>query len=101
MFSSILCNVCSMRNRKGTVHPKKKKFCHLLILKSFQPCMNVFVLNTPEDILENVGNRALYIFLTMEVNGVPKQSDYKLSSKYQFSRTNTFIQGWNDLRLSY
>ncbi len=43
--------------------------------------MNVFVLlNTKEDILNNVGNS---IFSpTMEVNGAPKQPDYKLSSKY-------------------
>ncbi len=49
--------------------------------------MNVFVLlNTKEDILKNVGNRAVLdhsIFSpTMEVNGAPKQPDYKLSSKY-------------------
>ncbi len=73
---------------KGTVHPKIKQFCHhLLSLKYFQTCMNVFVLpNTKEDILKNVGNRAVLgnsmFFPTMEVNGVPKQPDYKLSSKY-------------------
>ncbi len=39
--------------------------------------MNVFVLNTKEDILKNEGNRAV-----LEVNGVPKQPDYKLSSQY-------------------
>ncbi len=51
--------------------------------------MNVFVLlNTKEDILKNVGNRAvlgqhrLLFFPTMEVNGAPKQPGYKLSSKY-------------------
>ncbi len=40
---------------------QKCKFCHhLLILKYFQTCMNVFVLlNTKEDILKNVGNRAV------------------------------------------
>ncbi len=73
---------------KGTVHPKMKQFCHhLLSLKYFQTCMNVFVLpNTKEDILKNVGNRAVLgnsmFFPTMEVNGVPKQPDYKLSSEY-------------------
>ncbi len=48
--------------------------------------MNVFVLpNTKEDILKNVGNRAVlgyFCFPTMEVNGSPKQPGYKLSSKY-------------------
>ncbi len=50
--------------------------------------MNVFVLlNTKEDILKNVGNRAVlghsvFFFPTMEVNGAPKQPGYKLSSKY-------------------
>ncbi len=49
--------------------------------------MNVFVLlNTKEDILKNEGNRAVLdhsIFSpTMEVNGAPKQPDYKLSSEY-------------------
>ncbi len=43
--------------------------------------MNVFVLNTKEDILKNEGNRAVF-FSTIEVNGVPKQPDYKLSSEY-------------------
>ncbi len=47
--------------------------------------MNVFVLkNTKEDILKNMGNRAVLghsiFFPTMEVNGAPKQPDYKLSS---------------------
>ncbi len=49
--------------------------------------MNVFVLlNTKEDILKNVGNGAVLdhsiVFPTMEVNGAPKQPDYKLSSEY-------------------
>ncbi len=49
--------------------------------------MNVFVLlNTKEDILKNVGNRAVLghsIFsTTMEVNGAPKWPGYKLSSEY-------------------
>ncbi len=43
--------------------------------------MNVFVLNTKEDILNNVGNRSIFS-PTIEVNGAPKQPDYKLSSKY-------------------
>ncbi len=43
--------------------------------------MNVFVLNTKEDILKNVGNRAVF-FPNMEVTGGPKQTGYKLSSKY-------------------
>ncbi len=40
---------------------------------------------TKEDILKNVGNRAvlgLIVVYTMEVNGAPKQLGYKLSSKY-------------------
>ncbi len=40
--------------------------------------MNVFVL---EDIVKNEGNRAVFSS-TIEVNGVPKQPDYKLSSEY-------------------
>ncbi len=53
--------------------------------------MNVFVLlNTKEDILKNVGRRIVLgtidfhsiFFPTMEVNGAPKQPDYKLSSEY-------------------
>ncbi len=49
--------------------------------------MNVFVLlNTKEDILKNVGNRAVLdhsIFIpTIEANGATKQPGYKLSSKY-------------------
>ncbi len=52
--------------------------------------MNVFVLNTKEDILKNVRNRAVlrhhclpqYCFPTMEVNGSPKQPDHKLTLKY-------------------
>ncbi len=53
--------------------------------------MNDFVLlNTKEDILKNVGNSGfgapltsiVLFFSTMEVNGAPKQPDYKLSSKY-------------------
>ncbi len=54
--------------------------------------MNVFVLlNTKEDILKNVGNRAVlghhwlplyFFFPPLEVNGAPKQPDYKLFSKY-------------------
>ncbi len=53
--------------------------------------MNGFVLlNTEEDILKNVGNRAVLgtidfrsiFFPTMEVNDAPKQPGYKLSSTY-------------------
>ncbi len=49
--------------------------------------MNVFVLlNTNEDILNNVGNRAVLdhsiFFPTMEINDALKQPGYKLSSKY-------------------
>ncbi len=42
---------------KGTVHPKIKQFCHhLLSLKYFQTCMNVFVLpNTKERYSEEWG----------------------------------------------
>ncbi len=43
--------------------------------------MNVFVLNTKEDILKNEGNSSIF-FPTIEVNGAPKQPDYKLSSEY-------------------
>ncbi len=43
--------------------------------------MNVFVLNTKEDILKNEGNSSI-LSPTIEVNGVPKQPDYKLSSEY-------------------
>ncbi len=45
--------------------------------------MNVFVLNTKEDILNNEVNSSI-ISPTIEVNGAPKQPDYKLSSKYIF-----------------
>ncbi len=44
--------------------------------------MNVFVLNTKEDILKNEGNRAEHFSPTIKVNGAPKQPDYKLSSEY-------------------
>ncbi len=53
--------------------------------------MNVFVLlNTKEDILKNIGHRAVlghlwlpkYLFPTMEVNGARKQPVHKISSKY-------------------
>ncbi len=43
--------------------------------------MNVFVLNTKEDILKNEGNSSI-LSPTIEVNGAPKQPDYKLSSEY-------------------
>ncbi len=59
--------------------------------------MNVFVLlNTNEDILKNVGNRAVLghhchciFFSIMEVNGAHKQPGYKLSSKYLALRSVT------------
>ncbi len=60
-------------------------------LKYFQTCMNVFVLNTKEDILKNVWIWAVlgwhwpplyFYFPTMEVNVAPKQPGYKLSSEY-------------------
>ncbi len=53
--------------------------------------MNAFdLLNTKEDILKNEGNSSsgapltyiVFFSPTMEVNGAPKQPDYKLSSKY-------------------
>ncbi len=64
--------------------------------------MNIFVfLNTKKAILKNVGNTAVlgrhltsivFFFPTMEVNGAPKQPDYKLSSKYlPFVRQNKEI----------
>ncbi len=43
--------------------------------------MNVFVLNTKEDILKNEGNSSIFS-PTIEVNGAPKQPDYTLSSEY-------------------
>ncbi len=65
---------------------QKWKFCHpLLSLKYFQTCMNVFVLNTKEDILKNVWNRAVLdhsIFFYCGSQWCPKQPDYKLSSEY-------------------
>jgi len=44
---------------KGTVHFKIKKFCHhLLTLKLFQTCKNLFLLlKKMEDILKTVGNQ--------------------------------------------
>jgi len=52
--------------------------------------MNVFVLlNTKEDILKFVGNRAVLgtvdfhsLVFFLLVNGAPKQPDYKLSKEY-------------------
>ncbi len=52
--------------------------------------MNVFVLNTKQDILKNEETEQFWgtidfhciFFLTVEVNGAPKQPDYKLSSEY-------------------
>ncbi len=52
--------------------------------------MNVFVLlNTKEDILRDVGHRAvlgtidfIVFSFPIEVNGVPEQPDYTLSSEY-------------------
>ncbi len=53
--------------------------------------MNVFVLNTKEDILKNeeteqfwgtIDIHSIYI-LTVEVNGSPKQPVYKLTSEYR------------------
>ncbi len=43
--------------------------------------MNMFVLNTKEDILWET-EQYFYFSPTVEVNGVPKQPDYKLSSEY-------------------
>ncbi len=74
--------------------------------------MNVFVLlNTKEDILKNEGNRAVlghhwlpsYFFFYYGSQWCPKtawlQTFFRISS-FVFSRTNTFIQVWNYLRLS-
>ncbi len=44
--------------------------------------MNVFVLNTKEDILKKSGKQSSIFSPTIEVNGAPKQPDYKLSSEY-------------------
>ncbi len=67
-----------MLTLKETVHPK--------IYSSFQTCMNVFVLNTKEDILKNEGNSSIFS-PTIEVNGAPKQPDYNKISSFVF-RTN-------------
>ncbi len=83
---------------------KKLKFCHhLLTLKYFQTCMNVFVLNSKEDILKNVRNRAVLvhsIFFYCGSQWCPKtarlQTFFRISS-FVFSRTNTFIQVWKYL----
>ncbi len=85
---------------KETVHPKMK------ILSSFthpqvdQTCMNVFVLNTKEDILKNEGNRAVF-FSYYWSQWCPKtawlQTFFRISS-FVF-RTNTFIQVWIYLRM--
>ncbi len=71
--------------------------------------MNVFVLlNTKEDILKNVGNRAVLVdfhrfFSYYGSQWCPKtawlQTFFKISS-FVFSRTETFIQVWNYLRVS-
>ncbi len=94
---------------KGIVDPKNH---HLLSLKLFQSCMNVFVLlNTKEDILKNVGNRAVlghhwlpsYFFSYYGSQWCPKtawiQTFFKISS-FVFSITKKFIQVWNYLRPS-
>ncbi len=72
-----------------TVEYKFKQSSTSLKRQFTQTCMNVFVLNTKEDILKNVGNRAVFL--------VPQNSlitnFFKISS-FVF-RTNTFIQvGW-------
>ncbi len=64
--------------------------------------MNVFVLNTKEDILKNEGNRAVF-FSYYGSQWCPKtawlQTFFKISS-FVFSRTKKFIQVWNYLRMS-
>ncbi len=68
--------------------------------------MHVFVLlNTKEDILKNLGNRAVlgqvFVFPTMEINGAPKQPDYKHNSKYRplcsEEQTHSYRFGVNDV----
>ncbi len=55
-FTSFKCRQCV----KGIVHPKMKILSSFTHPQVFQTCMNVFVLlNTKEDILKNVGNRAV------------------------------------------
>ncbi len=67
--------------------------------------MNVFVLlNTKEDILNNVGNRAVLVFFFLLWKSmVPKtaclQTFFKISS-FVFRRTKTFIKVWNYSRMS-
>ncbi len=74
--------------------------------------MNVFVLlNTKEDILKNVGNRAVlghhwlpsYFFSYYGSQWCPKtawlQTFFRISS-FVFGRTKKFIQVWNYLRMS-
>ncbi len=71
-------------------------------------CMNVFVLlNTEEDILKNVGNRAVLdhsiFFPLLWKLMVPQnswlQTFFRISS-FVFGRTKTSIQVWNYLRVS-
>ncbi len=61
--------------------------------------MNVFVLlNTKEDILKNGKLLDHSVFSpTMEVNGAPKQPDYKLSSEYLPCVQNKHIHTGLDL----
>ncbi len=73
-------------------YTQKWKSCHHLL----QTCMNVFVLNTKEDILKNERNRAVF-FSYYWSQWCPKtawlQTFFKISS-FVF-RTNTFIQVWS------
>ncbi len=87
-----ICTSYSLFHLNGSFN-QKCKFCHhLLTLKYFQTCMNVFVLlNTKGRYSEECGKQSssgapltfiVFFFPTMEVNCAPKQPGYKLSSKY-------------------
>jgi len=80
---------------KGTVHTKLKKYCHhVLSLKLFQTCINLFVLlNTKENILKNVCYHSCRAPLTSILWKRKKSS-------LVFSRTKKCIQVWNNLRVS-
>ncbi len=81
MVISSITSSFSHKSKLPATISKKLKFCHhLLTLNWFQPSTNVFVLaNTKEDILKNVGNRAVlghnwlpYIFFLLWKSMVPQ-----------------------------
>ncbi len=62
--------------------------------------MNVFVMNTKEDILKNVGKQSSIVFPTMEVNDAPKHPDYKLLQNIFLCVHNKHIHTGLELLLS-